>query len=220
MNILLVASTIQEISPFMEYYRKEKKSSPTNTLDVLITGIGLTACTYSLCKYFSLQRPDLIIQAGISGCFESSIPLASVVVVQKETIADQCVVEQNQFKTLFDLKLLRHNQYPYKKGWLVNKNEILKKTKLKKVRGISVNEITTSSKKVLYYKEAFRPVIESMEGAALHYVSLMEQVPFIQLRAISNYVAERNKKKWKTTESIQNLNQELIKIIERFQLLN
>ena len=45
-----------------------------------------------------------------------------------------------------------------------------------------------------------------MEGAALHYTCLMEKIPFIQLRSISNYIAERDKTKWDMKRSIINLN--------------
>ena len=47
-----------------------------------------------------------------------------------------------------------------------------------------------------FYENKFLPVIESMEGAALHYVCLMEKIPFLQIRSISNYIGERDKKKW------------------------
>lgn len=53
-----------------------------------------------------------------------------------------------------------------------------------------------------------------MEGAALHYVCLMEKVPFIQIRAVSNYIAERNKKNWNMKSSIINLNTELIRLLD------
>jgi futalosine hydrolase len=65
-----------------------------------------------------------------------------------------------------------------------------------------------------FYKNKFNPVTESMEGAALHYVCLMENIPFSQLRGISNYIGERNKKKWKMKEAILKLNDELIRIIK------
>jgi len=84
---------------------------------------------------------------------------------------------------------------------------------LKKVIGVSTNEITTSKQKVKFYKDTFNPVVESMEGAALHYVCLMEQIPFLQLRSISNYIGERNKKNWNMKESIINLNKELISLL-------
>ena len=120
----------------------------------------------------------------------------------------------NQLKSLFNLQMVPHNQYPFKKGWLINNNAaFLKKTKLKAVKGISVNEITTSKKKITFYEETFNPVVESMEGAALHYVCLMEKIPFLQIRSISNYIGERNKKNWNMKESIINLNKALIQIV-------
>ena len=211
MNYLIVAATPIEITPFLGYF----KSSNIKNIDVLITGIGLTATTYSLMRQLRLNKPDLVIQAGVGGCFDTSIPLGQVVVVKQEAIADQSVIELNQLKTLFDLKLVPQDQFPFKKGWLINNNEVLKKTSLRKVKGISVNEITTSKQKVKFYNETFNPVVESMEGAALHYVCLMEKIPFIQLRAISNYITERNKKKWNMKESITNLNKEIIKLLNK-----
>jgi futalosine hydrolase len=211
MNILLVAATAKEIEPFFEYYRNTKK---IQDIDILITGIGLTATTYHLLKQLQLKRPEFVIQAGVAGCFDKKFPLGTVVAVKKETIADQSVIELKRLKTLFDLELIPQDQFPFKKGWLGNNSEVLKRTRLKKVNAISINEITTSKQRVKFYEDAFKPVIESMEGAALHYTCLMEKIPFIQLRSISNYIAERDKKKWDMKTSIINLNNELINLIE------
>lgn len=207
MNILVTAATVIELKPFLN--RLNEGSFPAADTDVLITGIGLTATTWSLTKQFSIRRPDLVVQAGVAGCFDKSLPLGSVVAIKKEALADQSVIELGQLKTLFDLDLVPQDQYPFKKGWLVNNGEVLKKIRLRKVTGISVNEITTSRQKVKFYEQHFNPVTESMEGAALHYVCLMEKIPFVQIRAISNYIAERNKKNWNMKESIINLNQVL-----------
>jgi futalosine hydrolase len=83
------------------------------------------------------------------------------------------------------------------------------------VKGISVNQITSSKEMIAFYKNKFNPVTESMEGAALHYVCIIEKTPFLQVRSISNYIGERNKKKWNMNESIINLNTELIKLIKK-----
>lgn len=214
MNCLVMAATPIEIKPFLDMLRS-KSGLPTGIeTDVLITGIGLTTTTYSLSKQLTIKRPDLVIQAGVGGCFDTAIPLGSVLAIKKEAIADQSVIELDKLKTLFDLKLVPQNQYPFAKGWLVNKSDVLKKVKLKKVTGVSVNEITTSKQKVKFYKETFDPTVESMEGAALHFVCSMENIPYIQLRSVSNYIAERNKKNWNMKESIVNLNNELLRIVK------
>jgi futalosine hydrolase len=41
-----------------------------------------------------------------------------------------------------------------------------------------------------------------MEGAALHFVCLKNQIPFIQFRAISNRVEIRNRNSWKVQEAL------------------
>ncbi|HKO79644.1 MAG TPA: hypothetical protein VJU78_04575, partial [Chitinophagaceae bacterium] len=182
--------------------------------DILITGIGLTASTYSITKQIQIKRPDLVVQAGIGGCFDKDTPLGTVIAIKQETIGDQLVIETGKMKTLFDLGLISKDQFPFSKGWLVNKSELLKKVKLKKVAGITTNEISTSRQKIKLYRDTFDPVVESLEGAALHYVCLMEKIQFLQIRSISNYIGERNKKKWKMKNSIANLNKELIRLLE------
>lgn len=215
MNCLVIAATPIEIRPLLEKL-KEGNIPISNSihLDVLITGIGLLATSYSLQKQIQLKRPDLIIQAGVGGCFDKKMKLGRVFIIKKEAIADQSVVELNALKTLFDLDLVPANQPPYQKGWLVNPHPIVKKLRLPKVTGVSVNEITTQLQKVRFYKKQFNPLIESMEGAALHYVALQENIPFIQLRSTSNYIAERNKKNWNMPAAIHSLNQSLLNLLQ------
>jgi futalosine hydrolase len=211
MNSLLVAATTLEIAPFLRHFRDSGNKAD---IDVLITGIGLTATTYSLLKQISFKKPAMIIQAGIAGCFDKNIDLGSVVVIKQDTIADQTVVENKQLITMFGLGLTRKNPQPFNKGWLVNPHkDLIKKTKLKAVNALSVNHISTDKQMIRLYQEKFSAAVESMEGAALHYTCLMEKIPFLQIRAISNYVGERVKKKWSMKDAITNLNRALIQII-------
>ena len=70
------------------------------------------------------------------------------------------------------------------------------------VKGMGVNEISTSPEKINLFKEQYGVDIESMEGNAFHYVCLMNKIPFIQLRGISNKVGERNKSLWEINKSL------------------
>ncbi|MEO5594266.1 MAG: futalosine hydrolase [Chitinophagaceae bacterium] len=215
MNYLLIAATTKEIAPFLAWLKTTSVNNENGLPDVLITGIGLTSTAYHLTKQLQLKKYDLVIQTGVAGCFNKNLSLGSVVVVKKDAIADQSVIELKQLKTLFDLKLVPADEFPYTKTWLVNPyNDLLKKTKLKQVKGISVNEITTSKQKLAFYEENFNAVTESMEGAALHYTCLMENIPFLQIRSMSNYIGERNKKNWNMKESIINLNTTLIQFVQ------
>ncbi|HYM95432.1 MAG TPA: futalosine hydrolase [Chitinophagaceae bacterium] len=212
MQILLTAATAKEINPFLEQYNNSKIETP---VDVLITGIGLTSAAYHLTKQINLKKPDIIIQAGVAGCFDKKIPLGSVLAVKQDAIADESVIELKKLKTLFDLNLVPQNQFPFQNGWLVNPHTAFSgKTRLKKVKAISVNQITTSKQMIGFYKKEFNPALESMEGAALHYVCLMEKIIFLQIRSLSNYIGERDKKNWNMKEAIINLNGAIIRLLK------
>lgn len=215
-NILIAASTSLEISPLLRQLNKRQPIFKGKNLDVLITGIGLTATTYHLCRQFSIRNYDLAIQAGVAGCFDLNRTLGSVVAIKQDTIADQSVVELEHLKSLFDLKLVPQNRPPFSNGWLKNRHTILLKTSgLDQVPGVSVNQISTSEEMIRFYRKNFNPVAESMEGASFHYVCLMEKIPFIQLRSFSNYIGERNKKNWYLKRSVLNLNDQLSGFLEK-----
>lgn len=213
MNCLVIAATAFEIAPLLEDYRTKPRSMKGET-DFLVTGVGLVACTYNLQKQVGYKRPDLIIQAGIAGCFDAAVPLTRVVAISKDTIADQGVTEEKIPRSIFHLGLADADEFPYKKGWLVNPHRsLIKKTGLPTGAAISINQVSTSPETIDAYRNIFRPLVESMEGAALHYVALREKIPFLQLRSISNYIGERDKRKWKTRESIATLNKALARVL-------
>jgi futalosine hydrolase len=216
MNCLLIAATAGEIAPFLSYYRDTPKLFHVDlSIDVLVTGAGLTATTYHLSRHLRIRRPDLVIQGGIAGSFDKKQVAGTVVAVKQEAIADEGVMERTGYRSLFDMGLAGKNQFPYKNGWLVNPGTVLlKRSGLKLVKGVSVNQVTTGAAMINRYRERFGAVTESMEGAALHYVCLMENIPFLQVRAISNAIGVRDKKKWKMNEAIDNLNRELIRLLE------
>lgn len=214
MQLLLCASTELEIRPAIEFIQKEN----VQNVDILVTGVGMMAATYSLTKFILNKRPDFVLQAGVGGCLDENLPLTKIVLVENETIGDLGVQENQTFKTLFDLSLLEKNFFPWKDGKLPNNIDSLKATGLKIVDGVTVNEISTNTERIAYYKNQLKASVESMEGAALHYVALRERIRFLQMRSLSNFVGERDKTKWVIDIAIANLNAELVRILVK--LLN
>jgi len=208
MNLLIVAATKFEIEPFF----KEK-----NNTEILITGVGIPATVYHLVKKISEKNYDFVIQAGIAGAFTDDMNLTEVVQVNKDTFADLGIQENGNFQTLFDMGFSQKNDFPFTDGWLINPLSFLQKNHLPAVKGITVNKIGDDAFQNKMITEKFSPAVESMEGAAFHYVCLLERINFLQLRAISNRVGERDKSKWKLKESIENLNKELLIIIENLK---
>jgi futalosine hydrolase len=88
-------------------------------------------------------------------------------------------------------------------------------TSLEPVKGITVNEITTHPDRIRWHQQNTAAVVESMEGGALHYVCLQENIAFLQLRSVSNAIGVRDKTKWNIPLAIDRLNQQLIQVIQQ-----
>lgn len=206
MQILLVSATELEIMPFLQ-------QKPA--FHHLITGVGSPAAIYHIAKRVQQLDYDLVIQAGIAGTFQSAISLGDVVIVKEDVFADIGISEKNNFYTIFETGFADENDLPFKNGWLENNGILAEEVFLKKVKSVTINTVTDNKDQINSLISKYDPQIETMEGAALHYVCLQENIPFLQLRSISNDVGERDKTKWKMKESIENLNSTLITIVEQ-----
>jgi futalosine hydrolase len=210
MQILLCAATSFEIQPAIDHIEAEMNGK----VDVLITGIGSMQTAYHLTRQIHKNKPGLIIQAGIAGSFEETLGI-KLVAIDRDAPADLGVTENGKFLSVFNMGLSDADSFPFTNGWLVNPHSLLKEPDIEKVAGITVNEVTTNRERIAYFR-SMGAYVESMEGAALHYVALMENIPFLQLRAISNYIGERDKSKWKIKESVAALNTKLIPILKQY----
>jgi futalosine hydrolase len=213
MQILLIAATRFEIEPTLDYFRKMNNRSGIHEIAFLVTGIGLMSTTYSLLHQIHHLRPDCIIQSGIAGSFTTEEP-GRLMAIAEDTPADMGVHEEGHFRSIFELKLADPNAFPFTNGFLRNPfHRLIKLSGLEQVRAITVNEITTSKNRLEDYNQNFQPASESMEGAAFHYVCLLENIPFLQIRAISNTIGERDKAKWNIKEALFCLNEKLIALV-------
>jgi futalosine hydrolase len=200
MQILLVAATANEIELFINSY---------SNVDILVTGVGVPATMYQLQKRLHAEDYDFVIQAGIAGAFNTELQLEETVLVKQDTFGDLGTEEKHVFTPCTKSGLINAHDFPYADGWLMNMAGIPKDTDLKTVKAVTVNKATDDVLQKQQLITAYNPQIETMEGAALHYVCLHEEIPFVQLRSISNYVGERDKRKWKIKEAFENLADEL-----------
>jgi len=217
MRIIITAATVGEWMPgFLNMNVLYTGESQRLKVRFHQSGVGMLASAVSLTRLVSEEKPDLIIQVGIGGSFDTKIPLGKVVVVKDEILGDMGVEEDGKWKDIFDLKLEKSSYHPFEKRklpnpWLNTYNLL----KLPELSAVTVNEISTRPERIEQMIKKYGAVIESMEGAALHFICREANIPFIQFRAISNYVGERNKANWKMKEAIDALNDVLVKYVDR-----
>lgn len=179
MHILITAATEAEIRDTEILIVNNKGMINGHVLEILYTGIGGTATTYSLTRRILSDRPDMILQAGIAGSFSAAFEPGSVMIVKEDVFADMGAIEKGELIDAFDLGLIPPDNRPFEDRFLVNPAvEYPNKFGLSAVRGCSVNAISSSSLQVDMIRKKYAPMLESMEGAAFHYVCIMESIPF------------------------------------------
>lgn len=221
MRVIITAATVGEWMPaFTSLNELYTEKSTRFKVQFYQSGVGMLASAVSLTRLALEDRPDLIIQMGIAGSFTSNTEPGKVVVVNQEMLGDTGVEEGGVWKDLFDLKLEKSSYHPWEKRKLPNpwlsKYNLLQ---LPEVDAITVNQVSTGSARIAQLIKKYKPELESMEGAALHYIGRETGIPFIQIRAVSNMVGERDKSKWLMKESLSNLNQTVIQYVEQLYQL-
>lgn len=214
MNILLLAATPFEIAPLtahlLQNWQQEKDlvfHKGANRLHILITGVGMVSTTFTLMRQLHEYTCDFVLQAGVGGSFDRSIPLGSMVMVQEDLFGDLGAEDHYHFTDIFELGLCEQDTFPYRQKRLINPLDgMAAGIALPRVTALTVNTVSGSDFTAALRKEKYNCQLESMEGAALHFVCLQKQIPFAQVRSISNYVEARDKSKWKMKEAIEALN--------------
>ena len=206
MQILLIAATKMEIEPFI---------SERSKYDVLITGIGAAPAVYHLLKRLQHIQYDLVIQVGIAGSFTNEIQPGQVVLIRKDCFGDLGLEENSNLKSIFEAGFVNKDEFPFENGWLINPHTDFLSASIPAVNAVTVNKVSDSLLQKQQLIQKYSPQVESMEGAALHYVCLQEKLSFIQVRAISNYVGENDRNKWKINKAIANLNNMLGNLVAK-----
>jgi futalosine hydrolase len=211
MRILLAAATNAEIAPTAGWLR-EQPASIRERIHVLSTGVGIMSATFALTRALADTPYDLVLGAGIAGAFDPSLALGECVIVKSEQLGDLGAEDHDKFLDVFSLGFQQKDAMPFIEGRLPGSPEriLLDTTHLKAVSGLTVNTVSGNAATIAARHARYGAQVESMEGAALHYVCLQLGRPFLHLRAISNYVTPRDRAAWKIGEAVMALNAQLM----------
>jgi futalosine hydrolase len=215
MHLLLLSATDFEISETAGWLKNRPVFHNASKPELLISGIGQLRTGYALQKKIHERRPGLVVQAGIGGS-ASAEDIGKVYSIRSETMADLGLMEKAGFRNIFDLGLDKPDRFPFQGGKLNNPyRRLLEWTGLPVSDGITVNEIKSADFSGFQRNQV--QVVESMEGAALHYVCLMEKIPFLQIRSVSNVLGDRDKSRWKIKEAMESLHESLVSLIQKLE---
>ena len=194
MNILIVVATKLELRGLKQF--------PSENIDILITGIGTALTIFKLMQQLENKKYDLILNIGIAGSFSDKLKLGDIVIVEAEIFGDLGFEEENSFIPIDNSELgqLQRNSF-------MNSFNLPVISDLPRVRSITVNTSTGKNASVNMRKSLFNADIENMEGAGVFLVCSEKNIPFLEIRAISNRIESRNTKHWNIPLAVDKLSE-------------
>lgn len=197
MRVLITVATAIEENRIREALDKTRAAADMEIASCR-TGPGLLFVAARLTEAVLRFQPDFALQLGIAGAYGAELKNGDLVAVAAEQIADLGAENHpDGYLDLYELGLMDESFPEIVNGKLINP---LASGALENVfywvEGLSVNVCTGTVKTAEERLRRYGSMIETMEGAAFHYVCLRHKIPFLQLRAISNAVGIRDKFSW------------------------
>jgi futalosine hydrolase len=215
MDILLVAATAPEVSPLVERLRLAPGSRSGNAegfvagnrVEVLLTGVGMTATAYRLGRRLAQRYFDLVLNLGVAGAYPGRFDTGDLCHVTVEMFGDLGAQDGPDFLDLFQLGLADRHEFPYLDGKLANALDPPPGplADLPRATGLTVNTVHGEEHAIARSMTRFGADVETMEGAALFYTCICEKQAFAEVRAISNRVERRNRERWNLPLAVQQL---------------
>ena len=217
MPILIVAATVFESQILSELSHA--------SINVLNTGVGMLNAAHHVTKILNQRKYDLVLNIGICGSYRRRFAIGDVVHIDEEVLSDLGATDAGgEFLDLkvMGFKLFEKNGTTYFNS-IKNPNSLtdffaFDFSNLASVRSASVNTVHGCENDITAITKQFDPDVENMEGAAVSYVCLQEDIPYFEFRAISNYVEPRDKTNWNTTLAARKVQEFVLNLIPQTKI--
>jgi futalosine hydrolase len=199
------------------------------SIDVAVAGIGAVNTAHALTKYFTTRsRPRLVIQTGIAGAYvNANVPVGSVLLADTEIYGDAGVLTLDGWRPMEEIGIplveatsshpARFNYFPLDAALVARAASAADGLISRTGKFLTLSQVTgvRAVGDALY--ERFGALCESMEGAAAAQVCAMHDVPFLEIRGVSNLVEDRDRAKWRIPEAADAAQRAVLKILEHLR---
>lgn len=197
------------------------------TLRVVVCagGVGKINAAATSAVMIDRYQPQLVINIGCAGAYlGSGLSIGNLVVASEEVLADEGVMVADGWKDLRFMKITSvkqgglscYNLLPLSRHASEKAMQLADYFGVSLVRGRSATVSTccgtpTSGAEL---SGRWNALIENMEGAAVAQVCLRCGVDCLEIRGISNFVEERDLKKWDIPRAVEAAQRFVLKYIE------
>ncbi|MGL4364678.1 MAG: futalosine hydrolase [Bacteroidales bacterium] len=220
-KILLVAATLgeskllREAFSFQQAENQHILSYQENEYTLLHTGIGMVNTAYQLGKYLARNKVDFAVNFGIAGSFDKAFELGQVVEIVEDSFSEMGAEDKNSF---LDLQMMGFPSISAPLHYNTFSNPSISTYPIPKTTAITVNTVHGETHAIEKCRTLWNKQLETMESAAFFQVMIMEKLPFLAVRSLSNYVEPRDKSRWKIGLAVQNINLFIMNMIKENSL--
>ena len=197
--------------------------------NLVITGIGAVNTAHALTQYLATKpKPSLVIQTGIAGAYvPAGVAVGSVLLADTEIYGDLGVLTPDGWRPMEEIGIplvdasasqpARFNYFPLDAALVARAASAAGTSRVARTgKFLTVSQVTgvRALGDALYGR--FDALCESMEGAAAAHVCALHDVPFLEVRGISNLVEDRNRAKWRIKEAADAAQAVTLRLIENF----
>ena len=237
--LLIIAATQLESSLLRKQIKLSETSDPElfsgmisegRQLNLLHTGVGPTSTAITLTRFLERATPRVILMIGCGGSYPNSgLKIGDLALASEEIFGDLGVMTDQKFLPLDEMDIpttpppvqrVQLNS-PLQKPTAELLRISIKKTQNRLVCGpfVTVSTCSGYSQLSLDLESRTGGICENMEGAAAAQVCSLYQVPFLELRGISNPTGTRDPEQWDLKRGAESAQWGAVQILKNWTLL-
>jgi len=223
-RVAVIAAVERELQPLLDAAESAEhvlvglKPAVTGTIDgipvVLIPGgMGKTNAAHALTALLEGSGAAGVLNVGVGGAYSGAgLGVGGVALASEEVYGDEGVETPGGWISteVIGIPLLQRcgrrlfNRFPLDAGLVARAEERLGERGFAVATGpfVTVSCCSGTARRGDAIAARFGAVCESMEGAALAHVAALYEVPFLEVRGISNTVEDRDLSRWRIDEAV------------------
>ncbi|MGA1875044.1 MAG: futalosine hydrolase [bacterium] len=196
-----------------------------STVAIFHLGIGKTNAAHGTTLLLENFSPTLLLLIGCGGAYRGSgLTPGDLTIASEEVFGDEGVATSQGWRSTRFLKLpllckgdqVYYNTFKIDQEIIDRARKILQRFDTKTGTFVTISEVSGTQERADEMEDRFHGICENMEGAAVAQLCTLYDVPFLEIRGISNLVKERDKKEWDLSAAAHISQRAALEIVTRW----
>ncbi|MBC8069293.1 MAG: futalosine hydrolase [Deltaproteobacteria bacterium] len=182
----------------------------------LQVGVGKSSAAYELGAALVADAVDLVVAVGVAGLHrgaDTRLAVGAIAIVSSERFADEGVATPSGFLDLTELGLGASTPMSADVAWL---EDAVGYVVAPLLAGATVSTCSGTDALADERWRRTQAPLETMEGAAIAMVCQRMGVPWIGVRAISNFTGDRDRGQWDLGGAVSALGEAITPLVEQW----